>query len=56
MAKYEFQTEVNQLLKLIIHSLYSWGNESAHSRVAEILTQGKFSRVYARMNLGYKMR
>ena len=23
MAKYEFQTEVNQLLKLIIHSLYS---------------------------------
>ena len=23
MAKYQFQTEVNQLLKLIIHSLYS---------------------------------
>ena len=23
MAKYEFQTEVNQLLHLIIHSLYS---------------------------------
>ncbi len=23
MAKHEFQTEVNQLLKLIIHSLYS---------------------------------
>ena len=23
MAKYQFQTEVNQLLKLIIHSMYS---------------------------------
>ena len=23
MAKHEFQTEVNQLLKLIIHSMYS---------------------------------
>ena len=42
MAKYQFQTEVNQLLKLIIHSMYS--NKDIFLR--EIVCRLKFDSTY----------